>query len=128
VLIQTALTKHADLPHVPLIADLARTEQQRQIVQLIFARQVMGRPFMAPPGVPPERALVLREAFMRTMKDPHFLADADKAKLEITPGFRRGYRETGQRGLRNVERDGRRGRRNDQVIGLCDGRCAQPIL
>ncbi|MGZ3283648.1 MAG: Bug family tripartite tricarboxylate transporter substrate binding protein [Xanthobacteraceae bacterium] len=85
VLIQTALTKHADLPDVPLIADLARTEQQRQIVQLIFARQVMGRPFMAPPGVPPERALVLREAFMRTMKDPHFLADADKAKLEITP-------------------------------------------
>jgi tripartite-type tricarboxylate transporter receptor subunit TctC len=85
VLIQTALTKHADLPDVPLIADLARTEQQRQIVQLIFARQVMGRPFMAPPGVPPERALVLREAFMRTMKDPQFLADADKAKLEITP-------------------------------------------
>jgi hypothetical protein len=85
VLIQTALTKHADLPDVPLIADLARTEQQRQIVQLIFARQVMGRPFMAPPGVPPERAQVLREAFMRTMKDPQFLADADKAKLEITP-------------------------------------------
>jgi tripartite-type tricarboxylate transporter receptor subunit TctC len=45
----------------------------------------MGRPFMAPPGVPPERAQVLREAFLRTMKDPQFLADADKAKLEITP-------------------------------------------
>ena len=56
VLIQTALTKHADLPDVPLITDLARSEEQRQIIRLIFARQVMGRPFMAPPGVPPERA------------------------------------------------------------------------
>jgi tripartite-type tricarboxylate transporter receptor subunit TctC len=85
VLIQTALTKHADLPDVPLIADLTRTEEERQIVWLIFARQVMGRPFMAPPGVPPERAEVLREAFMSTMKDPQFLAEAEKAKLEIMP-------------------------------------------
>jgi tripartite-type tricarboxylate transporter receptor subunit TctC len=85
VLIQTALTKHADLPDVPLIADLAKTEEQQQIVRLIFARQVMGRPFMAPPGVPPERADILRDAFMSTMKDPQFLADAEKAKLEITP-------------------------------------------
>jgi tripartite-type tricarboxylate transporter receptor subunit TctC len=85
VLIQTALTKHADLPDVPLIADLAKTEEQRQIVRLIFARQVMGRPFMAPPGIPPERADILRDAFMSTMKDPQFLADAEKAKLEITP-------------------------------------------
>jgi tripartite-type tricarboxylate transporter receptor subunit TctC len=73
VLIQTALTRHADLP------------EERQIVWLIFARQVMGRPFMAPPGVPPERAQVLREAFMSTMKDPQFLAEAEKAKLEIMP-------------------------------------------
>jgi tripartite-type tricarboxylate transporter receptor subunit TctC len=85
VLIQTALSKHADLPDVPLVTDLARSEEQRQIIWLIFARQVMGRPFMAPPGVPPERAIVLRDAFMTTMKDPQFLADAEKAKLEITP-------------------------------------------
>jgi tripartite-type tricarboxylate transporter receptor subunit TctC len=85
VLIQTALSKHVDLLDVPLIADLTRTEEERQIVWLIFARQVMGRPFLAPPGVPPERANVLRDAFMSTMKDPQFLADAEKAKLEITP-------------------------------------------
>ena len=85
VLIQTALSKHADLPDVPLVTDLARSEEQRQIIWLIFARQVMGRPFMAPPGVPPERAIALRDAFMSTMKDPQFLADAEKAKLEITP-------------------------------------------
>ena len=85
ILIQTALTKHADLPNVPLIADLAKTDEQRRIIWLIFARQVMGRPFLAPPGVPAERAQALREAFMNTMKDAQFLADAEKAKLEITP-------------------------------------------
>ena len=40
---------------------------------------------MAPPGVPPERVIALRDAFISTMKDPQFLADAEKAKLEITP-------------------------------------------
>ena len=85
VLIQTALTKHADLPDVPLILDLAKTDEQRRIVRLIFARQVMGRPFMAPPGIPTDRVQALREAFMRMMKDAPFLADTEKAKLEITP-------------------------------------------
>jgi tripartite-type tricarboxylate transporter receptor subunit TctC len=46
---------------------------------------VMGRPFVAPPGVPPERLAALREAFMATMKDPEFLADAEQAQLEIDP-------------------------------------------
>ncbi len=82
---QLALEKHPDLPDVPLIVDLAKTEEQRQILKLIFARQVMGRPFLAPPGVPRDRAEALRKAFMDTMQDKDFLADADKAKMEITP-------------------------------------------
>jgi len=85
VLIQLALAKHPDLPDVPLISDFAKSEDERQIIQLIFGRQVMGRPFLAPPGVPPERLAVLRRAFMDTMNDAEFRADADKAKLEITP-------------------------------------------
>ncbi|MGZ3352848.1 MAG: hypothetical protein ACXU89_28320, partial [Xanthobacteraceae bacterium] len=56
-----------------------------QIFKLIFARQVMGRPYLAPPGVPPERAAALRKAFMDTMKDPEFLSDAEKSQLEINP-------------------------------------------
>jgi tripartite-type tricarboxylate transporter receptor subunit TctC len=51
----------------------------------VFARQVMGRPFLAPPGVPKERVAVLRKAFMETMKDPKFLAEAQKMNLEVTP-------------------------------------------
>ncbi len=85
ILVQLALKKHPDLPDVPLIVDLAKTEEQRRILELIFARQVMGRPFLAPPNVPPERAGALRKAFMDTMNDKDFLADAEKAQLEITP-------------------------------------------
>ena len=70
---------------MPLIIDLAKTDEQRQILKLIFARQVMGRPFLAPPGMPPDRAEALRKAFMDTMKDKDFLADAEKAQMEITP-------------------------------------------
>jgi hypothetical protein len=51
----------------------------------VFSRQALGRPFLAPPGVPADRAAALRKAFTDTMKDKTFLADAQKAKLEITP-------------------------------------------
>jgi tripartite-type tricarboxylate transporter receptor subunit TctC len=85
VLLQLALEKHPDLPNVPLVTDLAKTEEQKRILRLIFARQVMGRPFVAPPGIPQDRAEALRKAFMATMKDPEFLAEAEKAGLEITP-------------------------------------------
>ena len=85
ILVQLALKKHPDLPDIPLIVDLAKTDEQRQILKLIFARQVMGRPFVAPPNIPRERAEALRKAFMDTMNDKDFLADAEKAQLEITP-------------------------------------------
>jgi tripartite-type tricarboxylate transporter receptor subunit TctC len=85
LLVQLSLDKHADLPDVPLIMDLVKTPEQRAVLRLIFARQVMGRPFLAPPGVPAERLAILRRAFMDTMQDKAFLAEADKIKLEITP-------------------------------------------
>lgn len=85
VLVQLALDKSPDLPDVPLITDLAKDQKQKQTLRLIFARQVMGRPYLAPPGIPKDRADALRTAFMDTMKDPEFLAAAKKADLEITP-------------------------------------------
>jgi tripartite-type tricarboxylate transporter receptor subunit TctC len=85
ILVQLALHKHPDLPDVPVIIDLAKTDEQRQILQLIFARQALGRPFLAPPGIPAARAEALRTAFMDTMRDKDFLAETEKAQLEITP-------------------------------------------
>ena len=85
VLVQLGLDKHPDLPDVPLIVDLAKTDEQRQILKLIFARQVMGRPFLAPPGVAADRVAALRSAFMATMKDKDYLADTEKTQMEINP-------------------------------------------
>jgi tripartite-type tricarboxylate transporter receptor subunit TctC len=85
LLMQYSLGKHADLPKVPLVMDLAKTDEQRTILKLIFGRQVMGRPFAAPPGVPKDRVDALRKAFMETMADKDFLAEAERAKFEVTP-------------------------------------------
>jgi tripartite-type tricarboxylate transporter receptor subunit TctC len=85
ILTQLSLSKHPDLPNVPLIMDYAKSNEQKQIFKLVFARQPMGRPFLAPPGLAFERVAALRKAFMDTLADKEFLADAEKMKLEINP-------------------------------------------
>ena len=85
VLVQLALKKHADLPDVPLVMDFAKTDEQTKMLRLVFARQSLGRPYIAPPGVPAERIVALRQAFTATMRDNRFLAEAQDAKLEIEP-------------------------------------------
>jgi tripartite-type tricarboxylate transporter receptor subunit TctC len=83
LLTQFSLAKHPDLPNVPLVTDMAKTDEQRQILKLIFGRQVMGRPFALPPGVPKDRVEALRKAFMDTMSDKDFVAEAESMKLEV---------------------------------------------
>src|SRR5580700_3160410 len=85
VLVQLSLTKHPEMPDVPLVTDFAKTDEQRAILKLIFARQVMGRPYLAPPNLPADRLATLRQAFMDTMTDKDFVAEADKAELEVNP-------------------------------------------
>jgi tripartite-type tricarboxylate transporter receptor subunit TctC len=85
LIVQLALEKAKDLPNVPLVMEAAKTEKQKQILKLVFSRQTMGRPFLAPPGVPRDRKDALRLAFDQTMKDSGFLADAEKRKIEINP-------------------------------------------
>jgi tripartite-type tricarboxylate transporter receptor subunit TctC len=85
VLVQLSLTKHPELPDVPLVSDFAKTGEERQILKMVFARQVMGRPYLAPPNVPADRLATLRQAFMDTMSDKDFLAEAAKAELEVNP-------------------------------------------
>jgi len=85
VLVQLSLQKHRDLPDVPLIMDLAKNDEQRQLFKLVFARQVMGRPYLAPPAIPADRLAALRRAFDATMTDKDFLYDTEQNKFEINP-------------------------------------------
>jgi tripartite-type tricarboxylate transporter receptor subunit TctC len=85
LLVQLATQKSPELPNVPLIMDLATTERQRRIVSVILARQPMGRPVVAPPGIPEDRKQALRRAFDATMADPDFIAEATARSLEVNP-------------------------------------------
>ena len=85
ILAQWGLRKHPELPDVPIILDQAKTEEQKQSLQLALARLEFGRPFFMPPNVPPERVTAIRRAFDAVMKDAEFIAEADKLKIEIEP-------------------------------------------
>ena len=82
-ILQMSLFKHADLPDVPLMVDLAPTDTARSVFEVVTITGELGRPFIAPPGVPAERIAALRRAFDATMQDPEFLADAEKAHKDI---------------------------------------------
>jgi tripartite-type tricarboxylate transporter receptor subunit TctC len=85
ILLQAAPVRAPDLPGVPFAHDLAKTQEQRQMLDFAIASEVLARPFVAPPGIPAERALILRTAFDATLKDPAFLADAKKTMIDIDP-------------------------------------------
>jgi tripartite-type tricarboxylate transporter receptor subunit TctC len=85
IIFQAALKPSPDLPDVPFLLDKARNDDDRQLLALIMGVQGMARPFLAPPGVRPERVTALKNAFAATMHDPEFLADAEKSKLDIRP-------------------------------------------
>ena len=64
---------------------LAATDAQRATLKLISAPAGLGHPYLAPPGVPPERLALLRNAFAATLKDPAFLAEVEKLKIAVDP-------------------------------------------
>jgi tripartite-type tricarboxylate transporter receptor subunit TctC len=84
VFVQFGREPEATTMGIPSALELATSPQDRQVVQLILANLEMSRPFVAPPGVPPERLKALRDAFDATAKDPAFLAAAQKAGREIS--------------------------------------------
>jgi tripartite-type tricarboxylate transporter receptor subunit TctC len=85
VIVQMGIDKLADLPTVPAALDLVSDPVKKQVLTLILIRQEPGRPVAAPPGVPADRLAALRRAFELTMKDPEFIADAEKLQMEIEP-------------------------------------------
>jgi tripartite-type tricarboxylate transporter receptor subunit TctC len=85
ILAQIGLEKDRDYPDVPLIMDLAATNDDRRVMELVFTQQLMAWPISAPPGVPADRVQALRDAFDAAMEDPEFLAEAARQKLVINP-------------------------------------------
>jgi tripartite-type tricarboxylate transporter receptor subunit TctC len=85
VIVQMGLTKLPELPDVPSALELVSDSMKHQVLELILMRQEIGRPVAAPPGVPADRLELLRRAFDETMRDPEFLAEAEKLQLEIEP-------------------------------------------
>ena len=85
VITQYGLRKHPELPDVPMMIDLAKTQEQRDLLNFVFARQDLGRPYVTAPGVPAERVTLLRKTFVDTMKDPAFVKEAEQRKLDLDP-------------------------------------------
>ena len=83
VLLQVSFDSHSELAGVPNLSGLVKREDDRRLLDLVLARQIYGRPFAAPPGIPAEAATQLQEAFAKMAADKDFLADADKRQAEI---------------------------------------------
>ncbi|MEX0603566.1 MAG: tripartite tricarboxylate transporter substrate-binding protein [Marinobacter sp.] len=83
---QLSMEKHELLPDVDLVRDMAETEDQRLAVDLLAASLMFARPFVAPPGLDPERLQTLRTAMENTSQDPEFLADAERQGLPVNFG------------------------------------------
>jgi tripartite-type tricarboxylate transporter receptor subunit TctC len=86
VVLQLAPQPQPGLASVALVGDLANTEEARKLVSAtIYRASALARPYVLPPGTPKARVQLLRAAFLAALRDPEFLADARKAKLEVNP-------------------------------------------
>ena len=82
---QASLDKDPALPDTPHVFDLKMSADQRKVLELIFVRDTIGRPFIAPPGLPPARAKTIQDAFAAAMRDPELAAEAKAQGLTLTP-------------------------------------------
>ena len=86
LIVAATLRSHPELPKLPLAIHYAKTEEAKQLISTVA--RVHGptvRPYVLPPDTPKDRVQIIRKAFMDTMKDPEFLAEAKKANLDINP-------------------------------------------
>jgi len=86
ILIQTGrIERHPDMLDVPNARDLAPDAGSRALIEFMDATLLLSWPYAAPPGIPADRAAILQKAFMDTVKDPEYIAEADKQKMELSP-------------------------------------------
>lgn len=85
IIVQLGLKNHPFFGDAANIYNHIKNDEDRRVAEFIFRPNEVGRPIAAPPALPPERAAALRDAFAKTMRDPEFLADAEKRRLLIDP-------------------------------------------
>ena len=85
LLFQGGTKPNPELKDVPFVVDLAQKPEDKQAIEFLYAGQGIGRPFVAPPGLPPDRLKMLQDAFAATMKDPDFIAETRLRKLNLDP-------------------------------------------
>ena len=85
LLMQAALQKEPELPDIPSVFDYVKNDADRKVMELYLTQKTVARPVIAPPGIPADRLAALRAGFMALAQDKEFLADAQKAKLEVAP-------------------------------------------
>ena len=85
ILVQVGLRKEKELPDVPLLTDLAHTDNEWEVLGFVTKAMSVGRPIGVGPGVPKERVHALRRAFDATLQDPDFIAEAKKSRMSIGP-------------------------------------------
>ena len=85
IIVQFALKKHPELSDVPTVVELARNDEQRQVLRAVMNATEIGTAFFTTPGAPADRVAALRRAFGATVKDPEFLAEAARTQLTIGP-------------------------------------------
>jgi tripartite-type tricarboxylate transporter receptor subunit TctC len=85
IIVQFALKRHPELPDIPTAVELARNDEERQVLSAVMNASEVGTSFFTTPGVPPDRLAALRRAFDATVQDPEFLAEAEKVRLGVSP-------------------------------------------
>ena len=83
LIIQWGVRRHPELPDIPSMTDLARTEEDRQVLALYGSSTDIGKALVAPPGLPEERVRALREGFMAMLKDPDLLEEVKRGSLDF---------------------------------------------
>jgi len=93
-LVYMSTQRDPDNPDTPTILELVSTPEDRQMVELILSRMVLGRPFIAPPGLPEDRVDMLRSAFRKAFEDPEFLREAALRQVAVNPLWGKEAQET----------------------------------
>jgi hypothetical protein len=85
ILVQYALNRHRELPDVPMSWELGRTPEQKQILRIVANATEVGKLILSTPNTPADRVQALRRAFDQTVKDPIFLEELKKSRVDVGP-------------------------------------------